>query len=771
MLSSYKSIINQIGNTPLVEITRLNPNKNVRILAKLESANPGGSIKDRTALFMIENAEKRGELDRSKTILEATSGNTGIGLAMIAAAKGYRLCLTMSEAASEERKKILRAFGAELYFTPAALGTDGAIEVAYRMLRENPDKYFGTDQFNNEDNIAAHYYGTAREIWEQTAGQVNMVVATLGTTGTAMGISKRLKELSGQIRIIGVEPYLQHRIQGLKNMRESYRPGIFDKNRLDEKVNILDEDAFETARRLAREEGILAGMSSGAAMFVAAAKAREMEEGLIVVIFPDSGERYLSTPLFAVKEDLAALAVYNVLKRKKIPFKPLHAAQVSLRTCGPTVHDAPHLGNYRRLVVSDILSRYLSAKGYQVKHVIDVVDFSDKSVRGSEKAGMDLADYTDKYLRVFLDDVLFLNIREDNIYVKASENIDFMLRIVEKLVDRGYAYEKLRSVYFDISKLADYGAVSNVDLKKTRRGKSVDLDDYEKDSPADFALLKRIGLGELKRGIYYKTKWGNVRPGWHLECAAISQKHLGTAYDIHISGADEIFPHCENMVAMNRASFGHSGASYWMSAELIMVEGRKMSRSLNNAVTIEDLKKNGYSGRDIRFFLLGVNYRKPITYSPEALKAAKNTLRKIDTFICRLGALTEGGQGFPDTDQLIYNLHHDFENALDDDLNMSGALAALFEFIGHLNVPLTENKISRTDAVKITKALEKINNILAVMSFETKSLHQEIAELVERRQQARAARLWDEADRIRQQLSLSGVEVFDSPQGTLWRFK
>jgi len=326
-------------------------------------------------------------------------------------------------------------------------------------------------------------------------------------------------------------------------------------------------------------------------------------------------------------------------------------------------------------------------------------------------------------------------------------------------------------VYFDISKLADYGAVSNVDLKKTRRGKSVDLDDYEKDSPADFALLKRIGLGELKRGIYYKTKWGNVRPGWHLECAAISQKHLGTAYDIHISGADEIFPHCENMVAMNRASFGHSGASYWMSAELIMVEGRKMSRSLNNAVTIEDLKKNGYSGRDIRFFLLGVNYRKPITYSPEALKAAKNTLRKIDTFICRLGALTEGGQGFPDTDQLIYNLHHDFENALDDDLNMSGALAALFEFIGHLNVPLTENKISRTDAVKITKALEKINNILAVMSFETKSLHQEIAELVERRQQARAARLWDEADRIRQQLSLSGVEVFDSPQGTLWRFK
>ena len=187
-----------------------------------------------------------------------------------------------------------------------------------------------------------------------------MVVATLGTTGTAMGISKRLKELNGQIRIVGVEPYLQHRIQGLKNMRESYRPGIFDKNRLDEKVNILDEDAFEMARRLAREEGILAGMSSGAAMFVAAAKAREMEEGLIVVIFPDSGERYLSTPLFAVKEELAALNLYNILKRKKVPFKPLQTAEVSLRTCGRLcICSAP--GNYRRLVVS-ILSRYLSEK-------------------------------------------------------------------------------------------------------------------------------------------------------------------------------------------------------------------------------------------------------------------------------------------------------------------------------------------------------------------------------------------------------------------------
>ncbi|PKN70318.1 MAG: cysteine--tRNA ligase, partial [Deltaproteobacteria bacterium HGW-Deltaproteobacteria-10] len=524
MQKTFKSIIDSIGNTPLVEISRLNPNKKVKILAKMESANPGGSIKDRTALFMIEGAEKRGELTPDKIILEATSGNTGIGLAMIAAAKGYKLCLTMSESASEERKKILRALGAELIFTPASQGTDGAIEVAYRMLRENTGKYFGTDQFNNEDNVAAHYYGTAQEIWDQTDGAVTMVVSTLGTSGTAMGIYRRLKELNPQIEIIGVEPYLKHKIQGLKNMRESYRPGIFDKKCLDEKVNILDEDAFAMARRLAREEGIMAGMSSGAAMFIAAQKAMLLQTGLIVVIFPDSGERYLSTELYTVKEEASTFSLYNILQRQKTFFKPVNSGEILMHTCGPTVHDTPHMGNYRRLVVADLVCRYLIYQGYSVKHIVDIVDLTDKSLKGSEKEGMELADYTNKYLQVFLRDAECLNIFKHNIYVKASENIDEMLKVVEKLVDKNYAYEKLHSVYFDISKLNDYGLLSNVNIQKTRQTKTIDLDDYEKDSPMDFALLKRSSLGELKRGIYYKTKWGNIRPGWHSGCAAICHK-------------------------------------------------------------------------------------------------------------------------------------------------------------------------------------------------------------------------------------------------------
>ena len=771
MHKSYKRIIDSIGNTPLVEISRLNPNKKIKIMAKIESANPGGSIKDRAALFMIEGAEKRGALTPDKIILEATSGNTGIGLAMIAAAKGYKLCLTLPESASEERKKILRALGAELHFTPANQGTDGAIEVAYKMLRENPDKYFGTDQFNNEDNIAAHYYGTAQEIWDQTDGAVTAVVSCLGTTGTAMGISRRLKELNPQIKIIGVEPYLKHKIQGLKNMRESYRPGIFDKKRLDEKVNILDEDAFAMARRLAREEGIMAGMSSGAAMFVAVQKALQMQEGLIVVIFPDSGERYLSTELFAVKEEESTFNLYNILQRQKTFFKPVQSGKILMHTCGPTVHDAPHLGNYRRLVVADLVCRYFMYQGYTVKHIVDIVDLTDKSVKGSEKEGRELADYTNKYLQVFLKDTESLNIRRDNIYIKASENIDEMLKMVEKLVDKNYAYEKLHSVYYDISKLTDYGLLSNVNLRKTRQVKTIDLDDYEKDSPMDFALLKRASLGELKRGIYYKTKWGNIRPGWHIECAAISHKYLGALYDIHISGVDEVFPHCENILAINKAFSGKNGANYWLNAELVMVAGRKMSRSLNNSVPLSQLRKNGYQGRDVRFFLLGTHYRKPLNYSEEAMVAARNNVKRLDMFISGLNAVNNDGIGYAEVDQLIYDLKNGFAVALDDDLNIAGVLAGLFDFIGKINPPLSKGTINKSDSRKILAALENINEVIGVMNFEVRPAPQEILELIEKREAARKAHKWQEADVLRSQLALLNVEVQDLLQGTIWHFK
>ncbi len=769
MKTLSRNILETIGNTPLIEISRLNPNAKVKIFAKMESFNPGGSIKDRVALFMIEGAERRGELTKDKIILEATSGNTGIGLALVGAAKGYRLCLTMSEAASEERKKILQAMGAELYFTPAAQGTDGAIEMAYALMREHPGKYFGADQFNNADNVAAHYQGTAEEIWRQTDGRVTMVVAAMGTTGTAMGVSKRLKELNPQIRIIGVEPYLQHKIQGLKNMKESYQPGIYDRNRLDEKINILDEDAFEMARRMAREEGALVGMSSGAAMYVALQKAKELEEGLIVVICPDSGERYLSTELFTDKAQ-TTLRLFNTLTREKTFFKPINAEEVRIHSCGPTVHVVPHIGSYRRFVISDMIRRYLEFKGYTVRHVMNIVDLADRSIKGAELAGLNLNTFTEQSMTAFLRDIDKLNIKKDEDYPKASEHVEDMLNCVEKLMERGYAYEKLRSVYFDISKLSDYGCLSHIDLGKVKQGRTVEQDDYEKDSPVDFTLLKRSTLNELKRGIYFKTRWGNVRPSWHLECAAISLKYLGETFDIHASGADIVFPHCENVMAIGKAVTGKRMANYWLSTELLMIDGKKMSRSLMNVLAIDDLEKQGYHGREIRFFLLSAHYRKPLNFTFGALDTAKNTVRKLNGFIQRL-LRYRSGAGFSDTDQLIYDVNQSFIAAMDDDLNISAALASLFEFVRKVSLPLSQARLNQKDKDSILSTMKKMDDVLGVMSFAEEVISDEVWKMLREREALRQTGQWKASDDIRNRLLAAGVEVSDTAEGMVWRLK
>jgi cysteine synthase B len=292
-------IIQCIGNTPLASIDGLNPNPKVRLFAKLEGNNPGGSVKDRIALYMLETAEKEGKLTRDKIVLEATSGNTGIGLAMVAAAKKYRVKLTMPACVSMERRKILEAFGAELLLSPSEEGTDGAIRLAHRIFSEDSGMYFMPNQFDNQANVLAHYETTGKEIIEQTGGKITHFVAGMGTTGTLMGAGKRLKEFNKDIKIIGVEPVLNHRIQGLKNMSESIVPKIFNPSILDERHIVNDEEAFDTTRMLAVKEGIFVGMSSGAAMHIALRKSSEIREGVIVVILPDRGDRYLSTSLFA----------------------------------------------------------------------------------------------------------------------------------------------------------------------------------------------------------------------------------------------------------------------------------------------------------------------------------------------------------------------------------------------------------------------------------------------------------------------------------------
>ena len=295
-----ETILEAIGNTPLVRINNMNPNPNVELYAKLEGFNPTGSIKDRIALKMIEQAEDDGALTKGKTIIEPTSGNTGIGLAMIGTVKGYHVQIVMSSAVSVERQKMIKAFGGEIILTDAELGTDGAIMKAREIVAADPDRYFNPNQFSNEYNKIAHYTTTAEEIWEQTDGRITHFVSSIGTSGTIMGVGKRLKENNPAIKIIEAHPVKGHYIQGLKNMQEAIVPELYDENEISESVMIESEDAFEMARRIVLEEGIFVGMSSGAAMLAALHVVEKLDSGVVVAIFPDRGEKYLSTDLFRV---------------------------------------------------------------------------------------------------------------------------------------------------------------------------------------------------------------------------------------------------------------------------------------------------------------------------------------------------------------------------------------------------------------------------------------------------------------------------------------
>ena len=298
MKNEKRSLLDAIGNTPIVELVNLNINPKVKIFGKLEGNNPGGSVKDRPAYYIIKKAEESGELTEEKAIVEPTSGNMGIALAMIGAVKGYRVKLFMPECVSAERQRILEAFGAEVVLTPEKEGTDGAIRRADQSLSEEPEKYYRPNQFDNESNALAHYETTGPEVFSQTGGEIDVFVAGMGTTGTLMGAGKYLKEKKPEVRIVGVEPTLRHTIQGLKNMNESIVPKIYHPGALDEKVIIGDDEAFEITRLLAVKEGLFVGMSSGAAVAGALRIAKNMNQGTIVVVLPDRGDRYLSTALF-----------------------------------------------------------------------------------------------------------------------------------------------------------------------------------------------------------------------------------------------------------------------------------------------------------------------------------------------------------------------------------------------------------------------------------------------------------------------------------------
>jgi len=523
-------------------------------------------------------------------------------------------------------------------------------------------------------------------------------------------------------------------------------------------VNVEDEKAFEMSRQLARVEGLFVGMSSGAAMVAALNEAAAMETGSIVAILPDSGERYLSTPLFAVQEK-ASVNLFNMLNREKEPFNPLTPHSVTMYTCGPTAHARMNLSECRRLVAAELLRKYLDFRGFKVNHVVHVTDLDDKTIEGAEKAGLDLSRFTQQQMDGIKKDLAFLGIEPADEYPKTSDHVPEMIRMSEDLVKKGFAYEKLRSLYFDLTRLPDYGKLSGIDVNKIRIGATVDLDEYEKDNPRDFTLLKRTTLSELRKGIFFKTPWGNVRPSWHIQSAAIARKYLGQQFDIHTSSRELAFPHHENEIAISTALTGKGQARYWVLCERVLVDdGDKVGAATE--LTLETLTEMGFSDREIRYWLISGHYRKPITFSKDRLEHARRSLKRFDTCIERLKNISEG-DSFPEISQLIYDLKQNFTTAMDEDLNISAALASTFKVVKRINQLITEKRLDAGNARSLIDAFRKIDAVLKIFDFSENIDNAKVQALLEKRREARTNGNWKLADRIRDELVSMGVQVRD----------
>jgi len=449
------------------------------------------------------------------------------------------------------------------------------------------------------------------------------------------------------------------------------------------------------------------------------------------------------------------LKVYNTLTRKKDVFKSLKKGQVLMYNCGPTVYDTPHLGNYRSFFMADMIRRWLEYLGYRVKQVINITDIDDKTIKRSGEMGLTLKQLTSKYEKEFFHGLKSLNIKPAFKYPRATENFKDMVRIVQALVTKGYAYEMAGSVYFDISKFKRYGRLSRVNIKGIKPGARVDVDEYAKDSPIDFVLMKKSTLEELKRGIYFKSPWGNVRPGWHIECSTMVLKYLGKTIDIHTGGVDNIFPHHENEIAQSEAFTGKRFVRYWIHGEHLIVNGEKMSKSKGNYLLLEDIIKK-YGSDVVRYIFLSTHYRKKLNYTE---KLAKNAERNYQKLLETKEKLKASGKDDKKFLQRLKSLKKKFIDAMNDDLNTPLVLRVFHQLSKEVN--------KRSGGSK--SALSLFNEFADVLGlkFDVKKerIPQEISILVRKREEARKRRDWRTADNIREELRKKGYSVEDTGKG------
>ena len=463
---------------------------------------------------------------------------------------------------------------------------------------------------------------------------------------------------------------------------------------------------------------------------------------------------------------------FNTMERRVVDFTPLKPGEVGLYTCGPTVYNFAHIGNFRAYTFEDILKRTLEFFGLKVRQVMNLTDVDDKTIRDSRAAGLPLRTFTEKYKKAFFEDIKALNIEPAAVYPAATDHIPEMIALIKILMDKGFAYQaEDKCVYFSIEKFPAYGRLARIDRENQRAGVRINTDEYAKDSVADFALWK--AWDENDGDVKWDSPWGPGRPGWHIECSAMSSKYLGSSFDIHTGGIDNMFPHHEDEIAQSEAASGKKWVNYWLHCEHLMLNGEKMSKSLGNFYTLRDLQSKGWRGAEIRLVLVGAHYRKKLNFTFEALAQARETLNRFAAFFARMRGVTASGDGSEIRGQIAAALEK-FGAAMADDLNTAEAIAQLFELSREANRLADAGNLSAAGAAEVLAAFRKFDSIIGCLDVdkvpETEAIPPELARLAEQRAAARKAKNFAESDRLRDEIAARGYLIEDVPGGG-WRLK
>ncbi len=462
------------------------------------------------------------------------------------------------------------------------------------------------------------------------------------------------------------------------------------------------------------------------------------------------------------------LRLFNTLGRRLQDLEPLEAGHVRLYTCGPTVYNVVHIGNLRTFLWEDVLRRHLKSRGYRVTQIMNLTDVDDKTIRGASEAGLSLRDFTTTYAEAFFRDIDRLGLERAEGYPRATDHVPEMIEIIRRLEERGHTYDSEGSVYFRIATFPAYGRLSGIDLTQARRGERVADDEYEKEDVKDFALWKAGKPGEPT----WPSPWGAGRPGWHIECSAMSMKYLGPHFDIHTGAVDNIFPHHENEIAQSEGATGETFVEAWLHAEHLIVDGEKMSKSKGNFYTLVDVLARRTDPVALRYLLLSVPYRKKLNFTFDALAGAASAVERLRSALARAREIAAGGGSkpgaFPGSERAA-RMRQEFAAAMDDDLNTPEALRALFSFLREVNLAIDEGSLDARGAATVVAGLRSVDSVLGVLPAKEEVLPAEIEALIEARHAARKRRDFAEADRIRDDLASRGILLEDGPAGTRWK--